>query len=39
MTLRISYVTWTHDPRSYELDQLAFNDHTEFDSYTYWVPL
>jgi hypothetical protein len=36
--LRISYVTWTHDMCSYELEQLASSD-TESDSYVYLVPL
>jgi len=29
-------VTQTHDPRSYELEQLASSDDTEPNSYTYW---
>jgi hypothetical protein len=32
-------VTWTHGPRSYELEQLTSNDDAISDSYTYWVLL
>jgi hypothetical protein len=38
-TLHISNVTWTHDSRSYMLEQVDSSDVTESNSYTYWAPL